>query len=273
MTLGSLGLVLVFGVIIRRQPALFTATMGAGALAWLVGNGLWLGGRPVYQVVLWWAGFLILTIVGERLELSRLLRLSARGYLGFLLALALFVGGIAWTGPDLDSGTRVAGAGMLGLALWLLQHDIARRTLRQRGPFGSAQGGLPRYIGACMLSGYVWLAIGGLLAMRFGATVAGPRYDATLHALFVGFVFSMIFGHAPIIFPVVLGREIVFRAAFYGPLALLHLSLALRIAGDLLDWLAGRRWGGLLNGLVVLWFVANIVYSLRRREGKRMAVS
>jgi hypothetical protein len=54
MSLGSLGLVLAFAIIIRRQPTLFTATMGLGALVWLAGNALWLARRPVHRVVLWW---------------------------------------------------------------------------------------------------------------------------------------------------------------------------------------------------------------------------
>ena len=43
-----------------------------------MGNGLWLAGRPIYAVVPWWVGFLVLTIAGERLELSRVLRPSRR---------------------------------------------------------------------------------------------------------------------------------------------------------------------------------------------------
>ena len=44
MTLGSLGLVAIFAVIVRRQCALATVTMALGALLWLVGNGCWLAG-------------------------------------------------------------------------------------------------------------------------------------------------------------------------------------------------------------------------------------
>jgi hypothetical protein len=121
---------------------------------------------------------------------------------------------------------------------------------------------LPRFIAACLLSGYVWLAIGGVLVLRFGALVAGPRYDAVLHAIFLGFVFAMIFGHAPIIFPAVLGSPISFRPAFYAHLSLLHFSLALRLAGDLAGWLTARQWGGLLNALVLLLFLANTVYAV-----------
>jgi hypothetical protein len=255
MTLGSLGLVMAFVLIIRRQPALFTATMGLGALVWLVGNSLWLAERPIHRVVLWWAGFLVLTIVGERLELSRLLRLSRASQAGFLLAAGLFVAGVTLTESDLNLGTRLAGGGMLALTAWLLRHDVARRTVRQTG--------LPRFIGVCLLSGYVWLGISGLLALRFGGMVAGPRYAATLHALFLGFVFAMIFGHAPIIFPAVLGAPITFRPAFYAHLALLHLSLALRVIGDLAPWWLGRKWGGLLNVGVILLFLANTIYAMR----------
>ena len=71
ITLGGLGLVLIFVFIIVKQLTLFTLTMGLGAGAWLVGNAFWLAGRAIPQVVHWWIGFLVLTIVGERLELNR----------------------------------------------------------------------------------------------------------------------------------------------------------------------------------------------------------
>jgi hypothetical protein len=260
ITLGSLGLVFVFILIVRSQPALFTAVMGLGALVWFCGNALWLAGRPVPHIVLWWAGFLVLTIVGERLELSRLLRLSRAAYVTFLLAAGLFLAGVILTELDLDTGTRLAGVGMLALTFWLLRYDIARRTVRQSG--------LARFTAVCLLSGYVWLGFSGLLALRFGAMVAGPRYDAMLHALFLGFVFAMIFGHAPIIFPAVLGWPIVFSPTFYVHLALLHLSLTLRVIGDLIPWWTGRQWGGLLNVVVVLLFLVNTVYSARTSSSK-----
>jgi len=47
--------------------------MTGGAVAWLGSNLLWLGGWPVHALVPWWIGFLVLTIAGERLELSRML--------------------------------------------------------------------------------------------------------------------------------------------------------------------------------------------------------
>ena len=72
LTTGSLALIAVFGEIIRRQPASFTYTMVFGAALWAAGNVLLLDGWPIFRVVWWWAGYLVLTIAGERLEMARL---------------------------------------------------------------------------------------------------------------------------------------------------------------------------------------------------------
>ncbi|OGG53981.1 MAG: hypothetical protein A3F84_04790 [Candidatus Handelsmanbacteria bacterium RIFCSPLOWO2_12_FULL_64_10] len=113
-----------------------------------------------------------------------------------------------------------------------------------------------------LLSGYVWLGVCGLLGLVCGGLVGGLTYDAILHAFFLGFVFSMIFGHAPVILPAVLGIPVPFRPAFYLPLALLHATLALRVASDLLGWAPGRAWGGLLNALALLSFLVNTGYAI-----------
>jgi hypothetical protein len=252
ITLGSVGLLVVFGVIIHRQPALFTYAMAGGVLAWVVGNLLWLQGWPIYHIVLWWAAFLVLTIAGERLELGRLIRQTRRTEELFLAAAALFLAGLVVVLPAIDLGTRISGAGLLALSAWLLRYDIARFTIRKKG--------LPRYAAACLLAGYVWLAFAGGLALFFGAAPAGARYDALLHAIFLGFVFSMIFGHAPIIFPAVLKLPVTFRPVFYVHLALLHFSLALRLSGDFLGYFPARLWGGLLNGIAILLFLATTLY-------------
>jgi hypothetical protein len=252
LTLGSAVMTLVFAAIVARQPALFTLVMAAGALCWLVGQALWLAGWPIHRVVFWWIGFLVLTIAGERLELTRLLPLGALARAAFVAAAVTLLVGLAAVSVTPDGGVRLAGAALLGLALWLGAFDIARRTIHQSG--------LTRFIAVALLAGYVWLGAAGLLALGAGATAAGGRYDAMLHAVLLGFVFSMIFGHAPIIFPAVLGIPIAYRPAFYVHLALLHASLLLRVAGDLAPWPAARAWGGLLNGLAVVLFLAGTAY-------------
>lgn len=247
-TLGALGLVLIFVVIYRLQPTLDHEVMGVGALLWFIGNGLWLVGKPVYQVVPWWAGFLVLTIAGERLELARVLLHKKSARQAFVGVTAVFLVGLLLSLLTFGAGMHLAGLGMVALGFWLLRYDIARRTIHQKG--------LTRYIAACLLPGYFWLIIGGLLWVIYGGQhVAGPIYDALLHTIFLGFVFSMIFGHAPVIVPAVLGIQVPYTPLFYVHLALLHLSLVMRVLGDLLLWLPLRRWGGLLNEVAIVLFL------------------
>ena len=257
MTLGSLGLVAVFGLILRRQLALYTVTMALGALLWLAGNSLWLSGRPIYSVVPWWSGFLILTIAGERLELGRVLRPPRQAQSLFAGAVGLLVVGLVVSLFSPNAGARLSSLSLLGLALWLWRYDVARYTVRKAG--------LTRFIALCLLTGYGWLALAGGLGLVYGGTTGGFYYDAIQHAIFVGFVLSMIFGHAPIIFPAITGRPIPFQPVFYAHLILLHLSLLLRVVGDLFMWLPARQWGGLLNGLALLVFLLNTARAARNR--------
>ena len=255
---GSLVLLAASVDVWRRQTALFTFTLAVGAACWSVGNALWLAGWTVYDLVPWWLAFLILTIAGERLELSRFLPPSPVATRLFALLLAVIVAGLLGAGSAW--GAQVFAAGVLGLAVWLLKQDIARRTVRGQG--------LTRFIAVCLLSGSVWLALGSavILAAR-GLAPGTASYDAALHAIVLGFVFSMVFGHAPLIFPAVLRVAVPYHPTFYLPLALLHGSLALRLAGDAtgqFDWV---RAGGLLNALALAAFILGTATAVAR--GKR----
>ena len=255
LTLASLGTLLILAVMVRREPHLHTITMFAGVLAWLVGNVLWMLGFSIFQIVYLWIAFLVLTIGGERLELSRVLRPSPGSLRVFAVIVTVLAAGAILCLFDLNSGTRLNGLSLLALSIWFLRNDLATRTIRHPNP-------LTRYIAFCLFSGFIWLGVGGVLQLYFGALYAGPYYDAALHAVFVGFVISMIFGHAPIIFPAILGVPIVYRRAFYIHLILLHLSLILRLFGDLTDQLDIRRWGGFLNETAILLFLGITIYSI-----------
>lgn len=255
LTVASIGTLMILGVMVRREPHLHTVTMFVGVLAWVVGNLLWIAGFAIFQTVYLWMAFLVLTIGGERLELSRVLR-PAPGQLRVfsVIATALSVGAVLFI-FDLNLGARLSGLSMLALSLWFLRNDLATRNIRHPNA-------LTRYIAYCLFAGFLWLGLGGILQLYFGGVYAGPYYDAALHAVFVGFVISMIFGHAPIIFPAILGAPVIYRPAFYAHLILLHLSLIIRILGDLTDQLAVRRWGGFLNEAAILLFLGMTVYSL-----------
>lgn len=256
----AFGLVLLNLALARRQWASFTALMLLGSFCLLLGNLGWALGRAVFELIPAWMSFFVLTIVSERLELSRLAPTptwARRLVLGLGLAHAA-AAAAAWL--DLASAPRAFGVTMLALGAWQLHFDVARRTLRQPG--------LPRFAALGILLGASWLAVSGALHLADPVPIAGPRYDAALHGVFVGYVLSMVFAHAPIILPAVAKISIPFSRVLYAPLGLLHLGLLLRMGGDLGGQAALRQSGGLLNALALLAFAAAVLYARRARGGR-----
>jgi hypothetical protein len=234
--------------IIVLQPALHNGVLAAGAACWACGNALWGAGVSVSALSGWWLSFLVLTIAGERLELSRLLRPPRSAELIFVAVTALVVIGAA-LGIEGQPGAAIAGLGFLGMVIWLARHDIATRTVRGRGR--------TRFFAAAMLSGYFWLGVAGLLLM--GGTGLPMGYDMTLHAVLIGFVVSMVFGHALIILPAVAGIGLSYHRALYAPLMLLQISVAMRIGGGLFGLDALRSASGALTAGAIVLFALTLI--------------
>jgi hypothetical protein len=257
----ALGGAVAFGLLVLElytRATRWTATQVVGSGCFAIGALLFANGVWFAEVAQWWTAFVALTIAGERLELSRVLA-PPRGALVVFFALVALtaLGPVVSSAVSPEIGSRLAGLAWLGLALWISSHDLARRNvLRPRAP---------RFLGAAVLSGNVWLGVAGLLALVFGAPAAGPVWDAIQHAFFVGFAFAMIFGHAPIIFPAILELRIDFHPRFWIHLILLHAGVAARVAGDLSALHELRVAGAVLNALAILLFLLQTATSLRRR--------
>jgi hypothetical protein len=254
--IASIFMVAASGAVLHRLVAPFTIVLMIGTLCWLVGNLAWLVAGAVSVAVPWWLAFLVLTIAGERLELSRFLPtpVAAQRLFHGIVA-TVIAGGLLsfWQG---SLGLMIFAAGLLALALWLLRFDIAWRNARRDG--------LPRFIAICLLAGYVWLVFAGLLGLAGGFEPGHALHDSTLHAAGLGFVFSMVFGHAPIIFPAVARVKIPYHPAFYLPLLVLHASLLLRVTGGVSGEFAVLRSGGLANAMALLLFIATMLISVFR---------
>jgi hypothetical protein len=253
----SLALTIGSTTIVMRQPALFTIGLAVAAAAWGIGALLLLVGRPMPDAVGWWLAFLVLTIAAERLELSRVLAPARSAELVLAAALALVLAGAS--GAELSGESApLMGLGFLGSALWLFSNDVARRTVRQSGQV--------QFFAACMLAGYAWLAIAGLQLL------VGPRaifaYDAAVHAIAIGFVLSMVFGHALIIFPAVIGVSLRYTPVLYAPLALLQFSVAMRVLADLMWWSQPRALSAMLTVISLVAFAAIIaIAAFSKRSG------
>lgn len=234
-------------VIVHRQRAAHTVLLLAAALAWLAGGLVFLLRPGDVASLPWWFAFLVMTIAAERLEMTRLMRTRPGTRFSLFLVLTAMVGGASVSLFAPVAGGVLYGASLFLLALWLGVFDIARRTIHADG--------LTRYMAVCLLGGYAWLAVAGLAWA--GAALGLPLRDAALHALGLGFIVSMMMGHAPVILPAIARVKLQFGWPFYLPLAALYLSLLVRLGPGLVD-LGLRASGALFNAVAMGLFAATV---------------
>ncbi|MCC7074606.1 MAG: hypothetical protein IT383_25080 [Deltaproteobacteria bacterium] len=255
-TVGALALVGVNAFIVRRQRAPFTWLMLIGSLALAFGNLSWALRVPVFEVIHAWVAFFVLTIVAERLEMSRLTptpRWAGNALIAVALAFAVVSCTATWI---VDVAHRFIGLCMVLIAAWQARFDLARLTVRTQG--------LARFAALGVLAAAFWLFVTGAVTMLLPMPPAGPLYDAELHGVFVGYVLSMVFAHAPIILPSVAKIALPYHPALLVALCGLHLSVALRVAGDLLPNAALRQAGAIGNALALVAFVVAALWARAR---------
>lgn len=243
LTLGSVGQAILLFYFYEKLKEQYLIVILTGSLCWLVGNLLWLTYGLYPMAVPWWMAFLLFTITGERLELTKFLPVKHRTKMILYSVLFLFVIGIIL--PFHGIGKYLAGAGCILTGLWLLRYDMARKAIKYKDQH--------RYSAINLLLGYGWLVLSGLLFMNGDSS--GFIYNALVHTFFIGFVFAMIFAHGPIILPGILGvNGRPYHPVLYLLTGLLHCSLVMRIAADLAAMPTTRMWSGLVNGVAIFGF-------------------
>lgn len=246
----------------RRQRSIALLVQLLGAVCGLGGIALWTRGLPVALVVVWWLAFLVLTIVGERLELARIAFLSPgteprvlSEALVLVLALPLTLAAPGW-------GYTLLGAALAALVVDVGWHDVARRTVRLTG--------LPRLAGASMLTGYAWALVPALMWLVAGPALSGHPYDIAVHSLTIGFTMSMVLAHAPIIVPAIARRQLPYHPVMWAVWALLEIGLLVRVVSGVRAAEGAWRLGGALGVVAMLTFVVTTV-SLIVRASRRVS--
>jgi hypothetical protein len=226
-----------------RVPLLILGmlSLAGGATAGLIRIG-WNAPLPGAASVLDHAPLMIGAFFGTVIGLERAVALGARWAYGAPLATGF--GGLALL-AGVGTGAALIAAGSL-----IFLTASARVYLRQR-----ARHTLTLVLGAA--AALVLLSAGGIVAGTAG-------YDAGLHAVLLGFVFAMVFGHAPIIFPAILGVRLPYHALAYAPLLVLHVSVAVRVAGTLAGAAPLRATAGLLHAAALVLFVLGVLAAVIR---------
>lgn len=256
--MGSSGFVALCIYFVYRFKEAYYYIFLLGALSLLIGNVILFRTNFYPGAVIWWMTFLLFTIVAERLELSRFLKLS--NFKRSLLWACLIAVFIALVWPFHLHGNIVLAIAIASTAIWLLRYDMAKHSIKVKGQH--------RYSGWLLMAGYLWLLINSVLLIFQSKFAFG--YDAVLHSFFIGFIFSMIFSHAVIILPAVTKLPVkLYRPFLYVWFVLLQLSLIIRVVADLLEDIVCRKIGGIANGLSILLFFISIAWIMRSELRRR----
>jgi hypothetical protein len=243
----------LYGLI--RRPALFSVSLAAAALFWLMGNLVWLSGSSVPEAAGWWLAFLIFVIGGERLEFGGPKPGGILFTINFWLSLGAIALGSART-LIAPGGGAMFGIGLLLCAVWLIRNDFKACTARS--------GGQNRFLAACLIASYVWILVAGTIGIAGNVRGYAFAYDMLVHAVVLGFALSMVFGHALLVFPAILRIRLAYSPLLYLALALLQSAVALRIGSDLAEWIEGRMWSGSLTAFALAAFAATLAVSTRK---------
>lgn len=279
--LGSIGFLIQCGIVFVLQRNLFNTFYFLGSFLWVAGIIVWMLHWPVFYVYLWWMGFVLFVLVGQRLEVAHRIQMNKTPQWMLGLALGLvFLGMICmaighFRFPEsvmeirndaiYDSrvvlGMKSAGIGMFLSAAWLLKYDATWSLM--------GSGGVSSYATLCYVSAYGWLAFCGVFSYVFSGHVSGMRYDALLHSFFIGFDWFIMFGHGPILCFTLLGVRLKKIMPLFFYLIFLHLTLIIRLGADVTGMYELKKWGGLLNGFIFLFFFIHVgitAYVLKWRQ-------
>lgn len=253
----SAGLCFAFAIYLTTERNRIYLLMLMGAVSWLIGNLLLLSTHFYPLAFPWWVAFILLIIAAERIELMKFLPIGKLNKNFFTCLVLLFPVGVLF--PFHGNGNLICGSSLAGASIWLLRFDLIGINMTKSG--------LSKYVATALLAGYIALFMTGI----FFFTVVGKMmgYDLLIHSFFIGFTFSMIFAHGPMILPGVLGIPNVkpYHNTLYVWLITLHVSWILRAVGDITMLFEMRKISGLITSFAIMgYFITLAVITLHSQR-------
>lgn len=241
----------IYIAIWRRQPSGYILIQLIASMLGVAGILLWAGRIDAAVLAPSWLMFLVLTIVGERAELARSVFSGHNIEIAILMLCLLNVLMLIVQCLNPDIGYPLLGLALAALLVAMISHDIARGTWNH--------GGLPGFMGTCMMSAYGW----GLIAACIWvfAPMSGNGYwtDFALHALAIGFIVTMVIAHVCMIVPSIIHRPLPFHPVLWAAWTVLQLGLALRCMGTVRNMTMLWKIGDAFSVLGMLMMMLSVV--------------
>ncbi|MFW9778474.1 MAG: hypothetical protein ACFFE8_06420 [Candidatus Heimdallarchaeota archaeon] len=247
-----------------------TIPQSRGSSSFLILASFLLGGMALFIILDWTLNrfylylvlYLVLIVLGERLDLGNVPNIVFRVVVGGGIVLPfLALGDLIFASPLVLQAVL----GIMTLILvFLVVFDTGLTSIQSSTWIRDYQQWILR-------GAYSWLGFGLLLLGAY--SVSFPLvgiYDSALHSITIGFILSMVIGHAPLIFPGLLGKAPIqkLRGGLIWPL-LLWGTLALRIIGNsgissIPEVRILAETSGWLAMLVLLGFALSMVEAVKK---------
>jgi hypothetical protein len=271
--IATAGLLFMWFMISRRNPGStdIKFIMGVSLLALALG-AISVSFKPATSspsVALLMLSFPILYIFGERIELG-LMRGIKHGYMLLMKISAVLIPSLLFISSILQDEIEIRllfDLALLPIFLFIFSVTIFDPVFRIRHPRGKLQ----RFMGAGILSSYIWIWI-GLILYIIQVNISHGYMDAATHAIALGFIGSFIIAHSPVIFPLILKLRADTNRVTFSPIIALDLAVVLRVGGDLsaMVWKFGNFLSYLsiyILILAILLFLLNIMRIKNEPEG------
>jgi hypothetical protein len=211
--------------------------------------------------------FPIAVIAVERLELSmQFKKKGAKIVLFGLIAWCMLWIFSTWRGiPNLT----VMGIITLILVSFLTFYDASLRTRTNQSAHN-----LHGFLKLALVIAYLWLFAGGIVMSFWSAVSAAIVKDLLFHLFGLGFIFTMILGHAPLILPAALGKFPPGKAPLI-PFFVFQTATLIRIVGDfaLMQSVLVWQWTGWITGvanaLAFFMYLGTLFLSLKRQKAQK----